>query len=534
MNFTLFGFTTRSIIIGAALVSTVACTKTSKKLKFGVEKSETIVTNIQTEPPSLDWHKATDTTSHEVTMQIMDGLTHFDYADPELKPIPGLAEKWESDKSAKVWTFELRKGVKWTDGVEFEAKHVLDAWERLLNPKTASEYSYFLYNIKNAKAYNEKKVTDFAQVGVKALDKYKIEVTLDTPVSFFPSMLVHHSTHPIRIDVIEKHGEAWTQPKNFVGLGAYKLKEWEHDEAILLERNDDYYGEKAKTKYVLMRMITEQSSAVNAFDANELDIVPEIPSNDINFLRERPEYRKVPSLFLQYYGFNIKQAPFDDLNIRKAVSHAIDRAEIVKILNKDDTAGSSWIPNGMAGYDANMGLKFDVTKAKEFLMKSKYPNKVPKITITYNTNENHKRVAENVQAQLKRNLGIDVEIQNEEWKVYLSKLKTKRGYSIFRMGWVADYPDADNFLNLLTGYSANNHTNWKSAKFDQLINQGVGELDQSKRMKIYTEAQQILLHEDVPVLPLFYSSRQYLVNKRIKGFQLNSLDHKVYSKVSVE
>lgn len=520
----------------SALVLTVSCTKSDKTLKFGVKKSETLVTNLQTEPPSLDWHIGTDTTSHEITMNIMDGLTEFDYNDPELKAIPALATKWESDKAAKKWTFELRQGVKWTDGVEFEAQHVIDGWERLLNPKTAAEYAYFLFNIKNAKAYNEGKIKDFSQVGVKADGKHKLVIELDSSVSFFPSMLVHHSTFPIRKDVIAKHGAKWTEPGNIVTLGAYNLKEWEHDEAILLERNDNFWGEKAKTKYVLGRMITEQSSAVNAFDAEELDIIPELPSNDVAILKQRSEYRTQNGLIVYYYGFNVRQKPFDNLDFRKAIVHAIDKKEITKVLGKDEEPATSWVPKGMMGYMDNIGLQFDAAKAKEFMVKAGYtdPLKVPKITITFNTNENHRKVAENVQAQLKRNLGINIEILNEEWKVYLSKLKSKKGFSIFRMGWVADYPDPDNFMNLLTGYSANNHTGWKNAEYDSLISKGVAELNADKRKEYYSAAQKILLEQDVATVPLYYSTRQYLVNDRVKNFKLNALDHKVYRVIAVE
>lgn len=526
----------KCIFVAAIALSINACTKKDQKLKFGVNKSETIVVNLQTEPPSLDWHKAVDTTSHEITMNIMDGLTAFDFDDPDLKVVPALATKWESDKSATKWTFELRPDVKWTDGVEFEAKQIVDAWERLLNPKTAGEYAYFLFGIKNAQDYNSGKLKDFSKVGVKADGKYKVVVELNSPMSFFPSLLAHHSTFPIRLDVVKKFGEAWVNPGNLVSLGAFRLKEWSHDEAILLERNDNYYGEKAKVKYVLGRMITEQSSAVNAFDAGELDTIPELPSNDISILKNRSEYRSKPNLALFYYGFNTKVAPFDDINFRKAVVHAVDREEVVKLLNKGDIAAQTWVPEGMLGYDPNIGLKFDPQLAKDYLKKSGYtdPTKVPRISITYNTNENHKKVAENLQAQLKRNLGIDVEIQNEEWKVYLSKLKTKKGYTIYRMGWVADYPDPDNFLNNMTKASANNHTNWSSPEFDKLIQQGVSEFDVQKRKEIYAKAQRIMQEEAAVVLPLYYQSRQNLVNSRVKGFSMNVLDQKVYKKVSLE
>ena len=531
-------FALRAFFVLTAMVLFAGCTGSGgdKTLKFGVKKSETIIVNLQTEPPSLDWHIGTDTTSHEITMNIMDGLTEFDYADPELKPKPALATKWESDKAAKKWTFELREDVKWTDGVAFEAQHVIDAWERLLNPQTAAEYAYFLFNLKNAKAYNEGKIKDFSQVGVKAVGKHKIEIELDGPVSFFPSMLVHHSTFPIRKDVIAKHGNKWTEPGNIVTLGAYNLKEWEHDEAILLERNENFWGEKAKTKYVLGRMIQEQSSAINAFDAGEIDIIPELPSTDISILSKRSEFQTQNGLIVYYYGFNTKVEPFDKVDFRKAIVHAIDKSEIITILGKKEEPATSWVPKGMMGYMENIGLKFDVEKAREHLTKAGFSDgsKVPRITITFNTNENHRKVAENIQAQLKRNLGVNVEILNEEWKVYLSKLKSKRGFSIFRMGWVADYPDPDNFLNLLTGFSANNHTGWKNKEYDSLIAKGLAELNADKRKEYYTAAQKILLEDDVPTLPLYYSNRQYLVNKRIKNFKLNPLDHKVYRVVSVE
>jgi oligopeptide transport system substrate-binding protein len=525
----------------SALIFATSCTKSttsgnSKTLKFGVSKSDTIITNLQTEPPSLDWNKSSDTTSHEIQMNIMEGLTHFDLNDPELKTSPNLATKWESDKTARKWTFELRTDVKWTDGVPFEAQQVVDSWERLLNPATAAEYSYFLFNLKNGKAYNEGKIKDFSQVGVKAVGKNRIEVELEAPVSFFPSMLSHHSTFPIRKELIEKYGNHWTDPANMVSLGAYTLKQWEHDEAILLERNDNYFGEKAKTKYVLGRMITEQSSAVNAFDAGELDIVPELPSNDVSVLKLRPEYQKKSGLNVYYYGFNLTTKPFDNLDFRNAIAHAIDKAEITKVLGRGDVSASSWIPRGMMGFEEGVGIKFDPVKAKEFLAKAGYSDvtKVPKITLTFNTNENHKKIAENVQAQLKKNLGIDVEIQNEEWKVYLTKLNSKKGFSVFRMGWYADYPDPDNFLNLLTSASPQNHTGWKNAEFDGLVKKGISELNAEKRKAYYAEAQNLILEKDVVAVPLYYSTREYLVNPRIVGFKLNALDQKDYKVVTIK
>ncbi len=510
------------------------CTKSSK-LKYGVDRSETLINNLQTEPPSLDWHKGTDTTSSEVVGNIMEGLTALDFDDPNLKPVPALALNWQGDKASRVWTFTLREDVKWTDGVLFEAQQVADGWERLLNPKTAAQYSYFLYPIKNAKAYNEGKIKDFSQVGIKILAKNKIQVTLEEPMSFFPSILNHHSTFPIRKDIVEKFGDRWTNPENIVTLGAYKLSKWDHDDAILLERNENYFGEKAKTKYVLERMIQEQSSALNAFDVGDLDILQELPSTELGILKKRKEYVKTPLLGIYFYGFNIKQKPLDDANIRRAIAAAIDKKEIIKVLNGEQIPGSSFVPNGMLGYEIDVGIPYNVEKAKEYLAKSSYKtsDKVPKITLLFNTNENHQKMAENVQAQLKKNLGLNIELKNEEWKVLLDRYKVKKGYGIYRLGWIADYSDPDNFMQIMTSYSENNHTNWQNPQYDELVKKALSEQEVQKRKDYYKEAQKILLEEAAAVVPIYTYVHSILVNPRVRGYKTNPMDQKIFKTVEL-
>jgi len=519
------------LTMGALIAS---CTK-NKKEEYGLDIRETLRININTEPPSLDWNKATDTTSSTVTVNIMDGLAQYDLNDPELKLLPALAESWEPSEKAKVWTFKLRKGVKWTDGVEFTAQHVIDGWERLLNSSTASEYAYFLFSVKNAQNYFEKKVKDFGEVGVKATDPYTLVVTLNQPASFFPYLTTHHSTYPIRKDLIQKFGDQWPEAGNMVSLGAYKLKVWEHDKAIVLERNDDYYGGKAKIKNILAYMIVEGSTALNLFETGKLDSQHEIPSVELSKYKERKEIREKPALILQYYGFNTKKAPTNNVLVRKAIAHAIDKSEIVSILGGGQVPLTSWIPVGMMGYEPDIGLKFDVEKAKEYLAKAGYPDgkKLPRLVIGLNTNEDHKRVAENIQGQLKRNLGIDVEIQNEEWKTYLNRLKVDPP-NVFRMGWQADYPDPDNFMNLMTSTSENNRTGWKNSGFDKLVNDAVSLTDNSKRKELYSKAQRLLLEEGVAAVPLYSSVRHKLVADRVVNYPINVMDLLVYKYTSLK
>ncbi|MGE3973170.1 MAG: peptide ABC transporter substrate-binding protein [Bdellovibrionales bacterium] len=509
------------------------CTK-NKKQEYGLDMRETLRVNLETEPPSLDWSKSTDTVSSKVEDNIMEGLTTYNLTDPDLGLLPALAESWAPAEKGKIWTFKIRKDVKWTDGVELTAQHFVDSWERLLNPATASEYASFLFGIKNAQAYFDKKVTDFAQVGVKAIDAHTLEVTLNQSMSFFPYLTTHHSTYPIRKDVIEKHGDAWTKPENMITLGAYKLKVWDHDKAIVLERNDSYYGEKAKIKNILCYMIVEESTAMNLYETSKLDVIDNMSSGDITKFKDAPEMVKKPLLVLQYYGFNTKKKPFDNHLIRKAFVHAVNREEMVAVLRGGQIPLSSWVPVGMFGHEPERGLKFDPEKAKQYLIQAGFggDKKLPKITIVTNTGDDHRRLAENFQAQIKKNLGVDIEIANEEWKVFLNRLKVDPP-AIFRMGWSADYPDPDNFINLMTTFSAQNYTRWKSKDYDQLVEEGVGQLDKEKRRAIYSRAQKMLVEEDNPVIPLYTSVRHKLINKRVKNYPVNSLDKLIWKNVQL-
>jgi oligopeptide transport system substrate-binding protein len=224
----------------------------------------------------------------------------------------------------------------------------------------------------------------------------------------------------------------------------------------------------------------------------------------------------------------------DNVKFRQAVAHAIDRAEITTLLNGGQLPISGWFPKGLMGFTQDGGVKFDPEKAKQLLKEAGYddPKKVPRVTLGFNTNDNHRRIAENVQAQLKRNLGIDVEIKNEEWKVYLKSLQSDAP-QVYRMGWQADYPDPDNFINLMTSYSENNHTNWGNPEFDKLVEEGASELDPAKREQLYVKAQQILIEKDTVVAPIYSGVSNMLISKRLQNFPANSLARRVYDKVSI-
>ena len=236
--------------------------------KVNIAEKDTLNINIGTEPPSLDGSLATDSTSYTILNNIMDGLTKFSM---EHKPEPALAESWEISEDGKTFIFKIRDGVVWSDGVPLKAQDFVYSWHRILNPETAGDYAYFLFDLKNAEEYNSGKIDDFSKVGVKAIDDNTLLVELKRPATYFPSVVSFMSTFPLREDIIKKHGQRWTEPKNIVTIGPYKLTKWKHHNFIILEENENYWGQKPKNvKKVKMIMNENSTSALALYESGEL------------------------------------------------------------------------------------------------------------------------------------------------------------------------------------------------------------------------------------------------------------------------
>lgn len=502
------------------LLSLVTFTSCTKKDSSKVE-NESFVFRINAEPPTIDPARGVDTVSIDLMNNLNDGLIGF---DRDMKTRPAIAEKYEISKDGKTYTFTLRKDVKWSDGVPLKAQHYVDAWERMLNPKTAAEYAYFLYDISGAEGYNTGKIKDFSKVGVKAIDDHTLQVVLRAPAAYWLSTLGFPVMFATRIDLIEKYGDRWTEAGNYQSLGPYKLTKWDHDQQLVMEQNENYYGVKPPIKKAIALIIEDVSTAVSLFEAGKLDLVRKLPTADMDRLNKMPEFGSSVYFRGYYYGFNTKKKPFDDVRVRKAFAHAIDRNELPKILKGGQTAVSSWIPKGMQGYNESIGLKFDPTLAKKLLDEAGFKDrsKLGRIELTYDTREDNKIVAEAIQSMWKNNLGVDVEMSAMEWKMFLEKSRTEAS-QIFRLGWGADFPDAHNFMDLFLSNSGNNHTKWGSPKYDQLIRKASQERNAENRMKIYDQAQKLLLEEAVAIVPLFVESSNYLLSKRVKDFYLDGM-----------
>ncbi len=484
---------------------------------------------LPTEPPTLDWNLITDNVSKEVIGNMQVGLLGH---DQETKVEPALAESWTTSEDLTVHTFTLRKDAIWSDGVPLEAQHFVDGWERALNPATGSEYAYFLFDVKNAEDYQNGKVTDFSEVGVQAVDKHTLKVTLKGPVSYWLHIPTFWTTFPIRKDVVSKHGDKWTDPENIVTLGPYNLKERKRDSKIVLVKNDRFYGAASVSiPEIEFRIVKDDSVAVSLFDTGDLDIVRTLPPTQLRSLASRPEFKQSPYLRLTYFGFNINDPAVKDPKVREALVKAIDREELVKLLHPMVQSTKSWIPLDLDGSNKDVGISTDIEGAKKIWAEIKNPPK--KIALWFDQNETYKLVAENLQAQWKRNLGVEIELSSQEWKVYLKQIASKAP-AVWRLGWGADYPDPDTFMGMFKCNSGNNHTGFCSKRFDELVTKASQIADMGERTKLYTEAQQIFLEKDIAMIPLFQEQSLHLVSQRVEGFKVDLIGDFLFKRLRLK
>ncbi|MBI2890517.1 MAG: peptide ABC transporter substrate-binding protein [Nitrospirae bacterium] len=473
------------------------------------------------EPPTLDPGLATDNVSHSVLINLFEGLTEF---DADLRPIPAAAESWEVLDGGRVYLFHLKPGLRWSDGRPLSAVDFEYAWKRLLDPITASEYAYFLFDVENAAEYNRGEIKSPSAVGVRALSDLDLEVRLVRPTAYFPSLTTFVVTFPVRRDVIEDHGKLWTEPENMITNGPYVLETWDHEYRVVLGLNPNYAGRRPFVERVTFYMVEVEATALSLYETNDLEMV-KLPPEAISAYRDSEEFVRYPFLRGTYYGFNVKKAPFNDVRVRRAFALAIDKSKLPEILQGGELPANSWVPKGMLAYNPGVGLAFDPARARALLAAAGYPEGrgFPEVTAVFNTTPENLLVAQYLQSQWKKNLGIEIGLDNMEWKFYLSRLSTDPP-PIFRLGWGADFPDPDNFMSLFAGWSGVNQTGWSNAGYDEIIRRAAQETATVTRIELYDRAQRILCEEEVPIIPLYTSTVNMLVKRYLRGFVPNAMD----------
>ena len=516
-------------------------TQTQGGTEGNLAANQSITINWGAEPPSLDPGLATDTTSSNVLLNIMDPLVKL---GDDLKPVPSLAESWDISPDGKTVTFHLRKDGKWTNGDPVTAHDFEYSWKRTISPELAADYAYQFFGIAGATEYNSCKSNCAAlkdKVGVKATDDYTLQVQLTSPQPWFIQQAAHHSFLAVNKKAVEQFGDKWTEAQNIVTDGPFKLTKWAHDSELDLAKWDGWRDAKDVTLNTIKgRMITDGTTAVQAYEAGEIDMNPNLPTEEIPRIKDTPDYQQYPGLGTYYYGFNTKN--ITDVNQRRAMSLAIDRQSIIdNIAQADQVPATGFVPKGMPGFDTIHSDSewaeptADLDKAKQLMAKVKNPKK--DITLILNDSPGHREIAVAIQAAWKE-LGINTTIKQQEWAQFLEFLgpPPDKSVDVYRLGWIGDYVDAINFLELWTCKSGNNNSNFCSPQYDSLVAKARQTRDNGQRYGIYKQLEDKLMGKagDLPIMPIYWYT--YIQQERPSiqdSLNENLLSQIDYTKVKV-
>jgi oligopeptide transport system substrate-binding protein len=489
--------------------------------------------NNMVEPESLDPGVVTGVPEHRILSNLFEGLTTTDPKD--LSPRPGMAASWTLSKDALTYTFKLRDAA-WTDGRPVTSQDFVFAWERVLNPKSGAKYAQHLFHVKNGEAYNTGRLTDFEQVGVRALDPKTLQVTLKSPTAYFLDLTNFYTLYPLPRWALEAHGRNWVKPGKIVSNGPFRLASWVPQKELVLERNSGHWDAgSVKLRKAIFLPTDDVNTAYKQFLAGDSDWIPTVPPSQIVAAKTKLEYYASPYLGTYYLRFNVRKPPVADVRVRKALSLAVDRESLTKFVTKaGETPHGGFVPAGLRGYEGPRGLGFDPAAAKKLLAEAGYPDGkgFPETELLYNTSDLHRVITQAVQQMWKEHLGIRVDLVNVEWKVYLAR-QGSLDYQISRAGWIGDYVDPNTFLEMWKTGGGNNQTGWSSKRFDELMDQAARLLNPKDRMRAMHDAEMILLAE-APVLPLFTYVNKGMLSKRVKGWYPNILDQHPLKYISIE
>jgi len=503
--------------------------------------------NISTEPPSLDPGTAIDSTSFAVLVGMYEGLTRL---DEEGNAVKAIAKDWTVSDDGLTWTFKLRDDVKWTNGDPVTAHNFEYAWKRALDPALASQYAYQLYYIKGAEAYNAGENTDKDSIGVKAQDDHTLVVELNAPTPYFTSLTAFFTYYPLNENAIGGVEDWFADASTMVSNGPFKLAEWKHNDSIRLVKNPDYYAaEDIKLEEVRMTMVDDAATELSMYQTGQIDWNGspngEVPLDLIPTLKQQNKLHIKGKASIYYYAFNVQAKPFDNAKVRKALSMAINRKDIVeKITQADQIPAYGVVTPGIIGDSKTFREEFkdtdyfkeDYAEAKKLLQEGLAESgmdKLPETTLLYNTSDGHKKIAQAVVGMWKDNLGIDVKLENQEWQVFLNT-RQQLDYQIARAGWGADYNDPMTYLDMYTTTSGNNDIGFSNKEYDKLIADALKEPNSKKRMELMAKAEQLLFEQEMPIVPLYYYTSVWQQNEKVKNVIIDFAGNMDYTRGYIE
>jgi ABC-type oligopeptide transport system substrate-binding subunit/DNA-binding SARP family transcriptional activator len=474
----------------------------------------------------MDWEKGPVTLDPALTLdrptsQLIDllfsGLVELG-SDFDVEP--DVAHSWKVLEEGRKYIFHLREDVRWSDGTTVTAEDFVFAWMRTLDPDNKISITAGLFDILGAKEYKFRKITDPHQVQVRAVDPFILEVALDGPTGFFPYLLTQPICHPVPKHIVAEHGDSWSNPENIVTNGPFTLDSMVPGEPIILLRNPDYHGHfSGNLQRLELFLDSDHQDRLAEYEADGLDVLRLDPEIEHARHAHIGEYISGPSLYTTYLGFKLRRAPFDDPRVRQAFVMASNRETLASVILKGchTPASGGFVPPGLPGHSPDIGLPYDPERARQLLTQAGYPDGQDFPAVLLQAHEGNREQAEFLQAQWLRYLNVNVEVIVLDWALFLKNLDSTH---LLLSRWVADYPDPDNFLRVALSRRIGN---WDDT-YQNLVETARHITDQSERMKLYTQADQILV-EKAAIMPLTYARSHILVKPWVNKLDKSPLDY---------
>jgi oligopeptide transport system substrate-binding protein len=514
-------------ILAASCIMAAAggCARRETQAEAGV-RTQTLLVGNAAEPQDLDPQSMAQYTDSHIAYALFEGLTKLDAKTSQ--PVPLLATSWDVSPDGKVYVFHLRANARWSDGDPVTAGDFVYSFKRILSPAFASVYSYMLWPLRNAEAYNSGKLTDFSQVGAKALDDATLQITLERPTPYLPALASHTTWLPVQKKTIEKFGRMdekatrWTRPGNLVGNGAFTLQEWNPNARIVVVKNPLYW-DAANTRLNRIEFFPIEIPDVEDLDfrSGQLHTTYVLPMAKVADYRARvpSELGVDPVLSTFYLFFNVTRPPFDNVKLRLALAHGVDR----DALSRSVTMGTYppihclTAPN-CGGYTCRSGISDDFDLARRLLAEAGYPGGkgLPPIEVQCFESEVPIKMLEAIQAMWQKELGVKITIAQLETKTVYQNQQDKN-YTMAFSGWIADFADPQTFLGTMVTGGGNNYSGWGNKDFDRLIDQASNTADNSRRMELFQRAEAILLSE-APLMPLYSQPNVYGISPLVHGW----------------
>ena len=484
---------------------------------------------------SMDPHINTDVEGSDILRNLFEGLYNEDEAG---EIVPGVATGHDLSEDQLTYTFHLRDGAIWSNGEPVTAGDFVYAWRRLADPATASEYAWYmeLMQVENAAAVIAGEM-ELDQLGVRAIDDHTLEVTIETPLPYFPQMLVHPSTFPVNRGVVEANGDDWTDAGTLVGNGAYTLSEHVLGERVGMDRSDTYWdSDSTVLTHLTALTINDVNQALTRYLAGELDRV-DIPAGQYPRLKEEypSQATSVPYNCSYIYMMNVgEKGPeaLKDVRVRRALSYALDRDIIVdRILQGGQHAAYNWTHWAVAGFEipeidyAGWTQGERLAKAKELLAEAGYgPDNPLTLTLQYNSSEDHKKIAIAASQMLKQ-IGVNLVLENYEWKVHTDRMQAQQ-FELARYAWCGDYNEASTYLDLMASYSGHNNGEFFNDEYDEVIASSKTAEDP---LPLYQQAE-LILADQMPIIPIYHYAKVFMLDEAVKGWPLENVNQTWYAK----